>query len=132
LNRGASFANEARRILVADDNRDWADALAVLLKDQGYIVRTAGNGREAVEAAREFRPHVVILDICMPAMTGYESARALHAHPSDPRPVMVAVTAWPREAGKLDAELAGFDHYLGKSAQSASILALLKKIEAGG
>ena len=55
-----------RRILIADDNRDWTDGLALLLKDQGYSVRTAYDGREAIEAAREYRPHVV-------------SARCVHA-----------------------------------------------------
>ena len=116
------------RVLVADDNRDWADTLALLLRKSGYTVRTAGDGQEAVEAAREFRPHVVILDVAMPRMTGYEAARALRREADPDRPVTVAMTGWPREGGKLDAEMAGFDHYLGKGAGPQAILDLLKRL----
>ena len=126
MNPAASAQN--RRILVADDNRDWADTLAQLLRNEGYEVRTAGDGREAVEVAREFRPHVVILDVAMPRMTGYEAGRVFSREAPEVRPVTIAMTGWPREAGKLDAELAGFDHYLGKGASPQAILELLKKL----
>jgi CheY-like chemotaxis protein len=115
-----------KRILIADDNRDWADGLALLLKDQGYSVRAVYDGREAVEAAREFKPDVVILDVAMPKMTGYEVSRVFSREAA--RPVTIAVTGWPRESGKLDAEIAGFDHYLGKGAGPQGILDLLKRI----
>lgn len=118
----------ARRVLIADDNRDWADGLALLLTDQGYSVRSAYDGREAIEAAREFQPQIVILDVSMPRMTGYEACRVFSRKPPDVRPVMIAITAWPREAGKLDAEFSGFDHYVGKSADPQSVLELLKRI----
>jgi CheY-like chemotaxis protein len=121
-------AAEHRRILVADDNADWAATLAQLLKSQGYVVRTAGDGREAVEAAREFRPHIVILDVAMPRMTGYEAARVFSREAPGERPVTIAMTGWPREGGKLDAEIAGFDYYLGKGAGPQAILDLLKKL----
>ena len=119
------FASESKRILIADDNQDWADGLAVLLADDGYSVRTAYDGRDAIEAAREFQPHVV-LDVWMPRMTGFEAGRVFSGHPSGTRPLMIAVTGWPEESGKLRAALAGFDHYLGKRADSAEILELLK------
>ena len=115
-----------KRILIADDNRDWADGLALLLKDQGYSVRTAYDGQEAVAAAREFKPEVVILDLAMPKMTGYEAGRIFSKGAA--RPVTIAVTGWPRESGKLDAEIAGFDHYLGKGGGPQPILELLKRI----
>jgi CheY-like chemotaxis protein len=118
-----------RRILIADDNRDWTDGLALLLKEQGYDVRTAYDGREAVDAAGEYRPHVVILDVSMPRMTGYEAGRVLSQQPAGERPVLIAITGWPRDSGKLQAEmLAGFDHYLGKSADAANLLELLKRV----
>jgi CheY-like chemotaxis protein len=117
-----------RRILVADDNHDWANTLAQLLRNEGYEVRTASDGREAVEAAREFRPHVVILDVAMPRMTGYEAGRVFSQETPEARPVTIAMTGWPREGGKLDAELAGFDHYLGKGSGPQGILELLKKL----
>ena len=123
------MSETGRRVLIADDNRDWTDGLALLLKDQGYAVRTAYDGKEAVGAAREFRPQIVILDVCMPNMTGYEAGRALSALRPGERPVMIAITAWPMESGKLQAELvAGFDHYVGKSADPSNILELLKKV----
>jgi CheY-like chemotaxis protein len=115
-----------KRILIADDNRDWADGLALVLADQGYSVRAVYDGREAVAAAREFKPHVVILDVAMPRMTGYEAGRAFSKEAA--RPITIAITGWPRESGKLDAELAGFDHYLGKGGGPQPILELLKRI----
>ena len=87
------MSEPGRRVLIADDNRDWTDGLALLLKDQGYNVRTAYDGKQAVGAAREFRPQVVILDVCMPHMTGYEAGRALSALRPGERPVMIAITA---------------------------------------
>ena len=116
------------RILVADDNRDWADTLAALLRNHGYEVRTTYDGREAVEAAREFLPQVVILDVAMPRMTGYEAGRLFSCVAPEVRPVTIAVTGWPREGGKLDAEIAGFDHYVGKGAGAGAILELLRSL----
>ena len=118
-----------RRILIADDNRDWTDGLALLLKDQGYAVRTAYDGQEAIDAAREFQPHVVILDVSMPRMTGYEAGRVLSQQPAGARPVLIAITAWPRDSGKLQAEmLSGFDHYVGKSRDATEILELVRRV----
>jgi CheY-like chemotaxis protein len=118
-----------RRILIADDNRDWTDGLALLLKDQGYAVRTAYDGREAISAAREFQPHVVILDVSMPRMTGYEAGRVLSQQPAGARPVLIAITAWPRDSGRLQAEmLSGFDHYVGKSRDATEILELVRRV----
>ena len=122
------MSEPGKRILIADDNRDWADGLALLLKDQGYEVRSVYDGREAVEAAREFKPHVVILDVAMPKMTGYEAGRVFSKEAPGERPVTIAITGWPRESGKLDAEIAGFDHYLGKGGGTQPILELLKRI----
>jgi CheY-like chemotaxis protein len=122
------FTTRAKRVLIADDNRDWADGLAVLLEDEGYDVQTAYDGRQAIEAARTFCPHVVVLDIRMPQMTGYEAARIFDRHPASTRPVLIAITAWPGESGKLRAEMTGFDHYLPKPADPAEILELLKKV----
>jgi DNA-binding response OmpR family regulator len=116
------------RVLIADDNRDWADGLKLLLADEGYSVRTAYDGRDAIEAAREFQPQVVILDVWMPRMTGFEAGRVFSRHPSDTRPVIIAVTGLPEDSGRTCAELAGFDYYLGKSADSAEILEVLKNV----
>jgi CheY-like chemotaxis protein len=117
----------AKRILVADDNRDWADALALLLRAEGHTVLTSYDGREALDAAREFLPQIVVLDIRMPHMTGFEAARAFSKLSEDARPVLIAMSGWPGEAEKLRATMAGFDHYFGKPVTPADILELVKK-----
>lgn len=127
--RAPVFTNdETKRVLIADDSRDYTDGLGVLLADLGYSVRTAYDGRDAIEAARKFQPHVVILDVLMPGMTGFEAGRVFSRHPAQTRPVMIAVTGWPEEEGKTRAAQAGFDHYLSKAAGAAPLLELLKKL----
>ena len=101
-----------------------ADTLARLLADEGYSVRTSYDGRGALEAAREFRPDVVVLDIRMPHMTGFEAARAFSCH-SGARPLLIAVTALPGESDQLRATMSGFDHYLGKPVAPDDIIKLL-------
>ena len=124
----AHYGGRTKRVLIADDNRDWADGLAVLLEEQGYSVRTTYDGREAIEAARTFQPDIVVLDIRMPRLTGYEAARVFHRHPQSTRPILIAITAWAGESGKLRAEMSGFDYYLAKPAEPAEILELLKSL----
>jgi len=118
---------DATRILIADDNRDFADSLAKILAGEGYGVRTSYDGREAIEAAREFRPHVVVLDIRMPAVTGFEAARVFSHGPGASRPLLIAVTGSPGESDKLRASMSGFDHYFGKPVAPADIVELVKK-----
>jgi DNA-binding response OmpR family regulator len=118
---------DATRILIADDNRDFADSLAQILANEGYGVRTSYDGREAIEAAREFRPHVVVLDIRMPAITGFEVAQVFCHAPAGSRPVLIAVTGWPGESDKLRASMSGFDYYFGKPVAPADIVELVKK-----
>ena len=122
------FGARTKRVLIADDNRDWADGLAVLLEEEGYAVQTTYDGREAIEAARTFQPDIVVLDIRMPRLTGYEAARVFRRHPQSTRPVLIAITAWGGESGKLRAEMSGFDHYLAKPAEPTEILALLRAL----
>jgi CheY-like chemotaxis protein len=124
----AHFGVRAKRVLIADDNRDWADGLAVLLEEEGYTVQTSYDGREAIEAAGSFQPDIVVLDIRMPRLTGYETARVFRRHPQSTRPILIAITAWAGESGKLRAEMSGFDHYLAKPAEPAEILQLLKTL----
>jgi CheY-like chemotaxis protein len=126
--RTAHYSGKTKRVLIADDNRDWADGLAVLLEEQGYAVRTTYDGREAIEAARTFQPDIVVLDIRMPRLTGYEAARVFHRHPQSTRPILIAITAWAGESGKLRAEMSGFDYYLAKPAEPGEILELLKSL----
>jgi len=121
---------DAMRVLIADDNHDFADSLAMILAAEGYGVRTVYDGREAIEAAREFQPHVVVLDIRMRAITGFEAARVFSHGPAASRPLLIAVTGWPGESDKLRASMSGFDYYFGKPVAPADIVALVKKAQA--
>ena len=118
----------SKRILVVDDNRDWADSLAAVLVDEGHSVQTAYDGSEAIVAAGTFRPNIVLMDIRMPKLTGYDAARVFSRHPKETRPLLIAITAWPGEPESLQAHTSGFDHCLSKSAEAAEILQLLESI----
>ncbi len=102
------------RILVVDDNRDAADSLAVMLRMTGHKTETAYDGLEAVQAAATFRPQVVLLDIGLPKMSGYEAARHIRAQPCGKDMALIALTGWGQEEDKRRAFEAGFDHHLTK------------------
>lgn len=106
------------RILVADDNIDAATTLCAMLEILGHEVRMVHEGRKALDAAQEFKPEVVFLDIGMPDMSGYEVAAALRKTQS---PTLVALTGWGAEADKARALEAGFNHHLTKPAALASV-----------
>ena len=107
-------ADSGRKILIADDNRAWVDTLASVLRNEGYTVYAAYGGREAVRMAAEVMPDVVLLDIEMPEMSGYETARRLRASLSAHPLQIIAITVWGRESDRAAARLAGFNHHLTK------------------
>jgi CheY-like chemotaxis protein len=107
-------AGPARRILIVDDNRAWVDSLAVVLRGQGHTVYTAYGGRRAIEIAEDIKPDVVILDIEMPEVSGYEAARQLRRRLSRHRPTLIALTVWSDDMDRALAREAGFDHHLSK------------------
>jgi CheY-like chemotaxis protein len=104
----------ARRILIVDDNRAWVDSLAIVLRSQGHTVYTAYGGRRAIEIAEDLKPDVVILDIEMPEVSGYEAARQLRRRLTRHRPTLIALTVWSDDMDKALAREAGFDHHLSK------------------
>jgi len=116
------------RVLLADDDRDGAMVLSTLLELEGYEVRTVHGGQEALDAAREFKPDVILLDIGMPKITGYEAARRLRQRYGDDCPTLVAVTGWKQASDKILASLAGFDHHVAKPYQPAEMVNLLAKL----
>jgi CheY-like chemotaxis protein len=116
------------RVLLADDDRDGALTLCALLELEGYEVRAVHGGQEALDAAREFRPHVMLLDIGMPKITGYEAARRLRQRYGDDCPVLIAITGWKQASDKILATLAGFDHHVAKPYEPAVLINLLAKI----
>jgi CheY-like chemotaxis protein len=119
-----------RRILVADDNRDSANSLALLLRIMGNDTRTAHDGLEALEVAATFRPDVILLDIGMPRLNGYETARRIREQPWGGNVVLVAQTGWGQEDDKRLSREAGFDFHLVKPVEPAALENLLADLQA--
>jgi len=116
---------EQPRILVVDDNRDGANSLALLLQAMGHDTRTAHDGLEAVEAATTFRPEVMLLDIGLPRLNGYEVARRIRAQPWGAHMVLIAQTGWGQEEDKQRTFEAGFNHQLTKPVTPVALEKLL-------
>jgi CheY-like chemotaxis protein len=120
-----------RRILVVDDNRDAAETLALMLRLEGNEVDVAFDGEAAISATAAFRPDVVLMDLGMPKVDGYEAARAIRADVTGHDVVLIALTGW---GGDLDRELsrqAGFDRHLVKPVMPTDLLALLSSLDRG-
>ena len=120
-----------RRILIADDNRDFALSLAVMLKLMGNVTQTAHDGLEAVEAAAAFHPDVILLDIGMPRLNGYDAARRIRSEPWGKSILMVAITGWGQDEDMRQSHEAGFDHHLVKPVEPATLEKLLADRNAG-
>lgn len=113
------------RILIADDNRDAGETLALLLEGQCYEVLLSDNGRSALELALEFRPDAGIFDLGMPGMTGLELAGAIRQESWGQRAVLIALTGWGAPQDREAAYAAGFNHHLTKPANLDDITTLL-------
>lgn len=120
--------SSAHRILVVDDNRDAAEMLAELLILSGNELRLAHDGLEALEVSDDFRPDVVLLDIGLPGMNGYEVARKIREQTWGERIVLVALTGWGQDEDKRRSRDAGFDHHLTKPVEPDVLLALLTSL----
>ena len=121
-----------RRILVADDNKDAASTLAMILKFLGNEVRTANDGLQAVELAEEFRPDVVLLDIGMPKLNGYEACRRMREQVWCKTTYIVALTGWGQDEDKRRSQEAGFHRHLVKPVDPAALKNLLAGFEPVG
>jgi len=115
------------KVLVADDNRDAADSLAMLLELNGHEVSVVNSGAEAYAAAAATRPHAAILDIGMPDLSGYEVARRIRAEEWGASMLLVAVTGWGQEDDKARAIAAGFDRHLTKPVDPDHLEKLLRE-----
>jgi CheY-like chemotaxis protein/two-component sensor histidine kinase len=120
-----------RRILVVDDNRDSAESLATLLELAGHEVCIAHDGLEAVEAASTHRPDVILLDIGLPKLNGYEAAQRIREQQGKSRLLLVAVTGWGQAADRRRSRAAGFDAHLVKPVDYADLERLLAESSAG-
>jgi PAS domain S-box-containing protein len=120
----------ALRVLVADDNPDGRESLAIALRLGGHEVHAAADGLEAVQMAERFHPDVALLDIGMPGLNGYEAARRIRSYDWGRLMVLVALTGWGQQDDRQRAADAGFDHHLVKPASVPRIEALLGQIGA--
>lgn len=118
------------RILLIDDNVDAADSLGQILELMDHEVRTAYDGESGIEAARAFRPDIVLCDIGMPKMNGYDTARALRSEAWGKDTVLVALTGWSHEEDRRKSAEAGFDHHLVKPVEVDTLMALLADLRA--
>jgi CheY-like chemotaxis protein len=118
-----------RRILVVDDNRDAAMSMSMLLKVLGSDVRVAFNGVDALKAIAEYKPAVVLLDIGMPDMDGYEVARRIRQQSEFDDVTLIALTGWGQEDDRRRSQTAGFDHHLTKPADINALEALLVSLK---
>lgn len=112
--RPAEPIDHPTRVLVVDDNYPSAMTLTWAMEENGHDVRTAYNGAQAVEMAKDFHPEVVLLDIGMPVMNGLETCKALRQQPNMDDILIIAQTAWGDEAMRGRTEEAGFDAHLVK------------------
>ena len=113
------------RILVVDDNQDSATTLTMLLKLKGHEVYTRYGGRQGLEAAESVRPEVIILDIGMPEMDGYETCRQIRRQPWGKDVVIAALTGYGQEEDKRKTREAGFDGHLIKPVDLSALTQLL-------
>jgi CheY-like chemotaxis protein len=116
------------RILVADDDTDTVASLTALLSEEGYEVRGVHRGGEVLQAIFQFAPDVVLLDIGMPKMSGYEVARALRERYGSARPALIAVTGFTATSDRWQALAAGFEHHVAKPYEPRVLLQLIGEV----
>jgi signal transduction histidine kinase len=126
----ANDVKKGHRILLADDNRDALDSLATLLQCDGHEVHTAADGAEALEVAAGCHPDVVLLDIGMPKLDGYEVARRIRAEPWGKRTVLIALTGWGQDEDRRRSREVGFDSHLVKPLDPEALSKLLARLPA--
>jgi len=125
LGRPDLHASRNHRILIVDDNSDHTDSLAALLRMTGHDITTAYDAEDALAKARSFRPSVVLLDIGMPRMNGYELARRIRMEPWGETTLLVALTGWGGAEDRRKSKEAGIDHHLTKPVEFAAIAKVL-------
>ena len=115
-----------RRVLVVDDNRDAADTLAELLRMHGHDVHTSYDGGGALRLADELRPEVIVLDIGLPDLDGFEVCRRLRSRAWSRDPMIIALTGWGQPADREKTTAAGFDHHMVKPIEMRALMNLVR------
>jgi CheY-like chemotaxis protein len=123
-----AFRSAPHRVLVVEDQVDVAQSLKDLLSLLGQDTHIAYNGPDALQAAKDFKPELIFLDIGLPGMTGYEVARTLRAEEKTPKPRLIAVTGWGDERNIALAREAGFDRHLTKPVDPLEIQQILRTL----
>lgn len=117
------------RILIVDDNRDSADSLAMMLKMTGNDTRRVYDGEAAVAAAVEFRPDVILLDIGLPKLNGYEACRRIREQPRGKELIIIAQTGWGQDEDRQQTHEAGFDYHLVKPVDLGALMKMLAGLQ---
>jgi signal transduction histidine kinase len=120
-------ALESRRILVADDNPDSLESLAMLLRLRGNEVRTAPDGERALVEAEAYRPEVILLDIGMPVVNGYDACRRIREFDWGREALLIALTGWGQDEDRERSRAAGFDHHMVKPVDPDILMRQLAK-----
>jgi len=124
----ATARGPRHRILVVDDNTDAAESLAEMLTLLGHEARTAHDGAAGIAAVAEFRPDLVLMDLGMPGLNGYEAARRIRAEPRGDEPFLVALTGWGSDEDRRRTREAGFDRHLVKPVGLDSLQRLIADV----
>ena len=124
---GATAPVDARRILIVDDNRDALESLVTLMQIAGHTTRGAADGETALAIAAEWRPQVVLLDLGLPRVDGYEVGRRIRAAPWGHEILLIALTGWGQEQDRRRSREAGFDSHLVKPLDLARLSELLQR-----
>jgi PAS domain S-box-containing protein len=116
------------KILVVDDNLDAAKMLSRVVAAMGCEVATAADGKDAIEKAEEYRPNLILMDLGMPRMNGYEAVRHIRQQPWGEKMVVVALTGWGQDVDRQKSKEAGFDHHLVKPADPQELRQLFESL----
>ncbi len=125
--RAVSDSDRPRRVLVIDDEKDVADSLGLFLKSLGAIVQVVYDGLSGVSAMEDFKPELVFVDIGMPGVDGYETARLLCRSRPRQKFVLVALTGWGQKEDRRRTQEAGYDLHLTKPAPTKAVKELLRR-----
>lgn len=116
------------RILIAEDNRDSADSLKALLEALGHEAHISYDGESAVRSAADLRPDVIVMDIGLPGINGYEATRQIRAMKPALPALIVALTGWGQQSDRLKSAQAGIDHHLVKPLDLAALKQILDSV----